>query len=171
MSKTLTSRQYLKQLNILFFAQAAVMLAFTTIVYVLVTIGKIIPEPDEALNNLMTYALMAVIIICFSSAHFAYQFLVNKIDHTLPLQKKTPKYLGGLLVRSAMLELPGLFAVIVFFLTGNSYLLLIPLFVVVVFFLLRPTPESIAEDMKLTAEELAQLRNPDAIVADATAEK
>jgi len=66
-----------------------------------------------------------------------------------------------------MLELPGLFAVIVFFLSGNTYLLLIPMFVAVVFFLLRPTPESISEDMKLTPDETAQLKNPNAIVADA----
>lgn len=171
MSKTLTSRQYLKQLNILFFAQAGVLLVFTIIIYGLVTLGKIGPSSDPDLTDLLTYILMAVIVICFSSAHFAYQVIINKIDHTLPLTKKMPRYLGPLLIRSAMLEIPGLLAAIVFFLSGNIYLLLIPLFVAIVFFLLRPTADGIAQDMRLSPEDTVLLKNPDAIIADTTREK
>lgn len=170
MSKILTSRQYLRQLNIMFFAQAGVLLFFTAIIYGLVTWGKVVPASDPELTDMLTYVLMAVIVICFSSAHFAYQVIINKIDHTLPLSKKMPRYLGPLLIRSAMLEVPGLFASIVFFLSGNIYLLLIPIFVAIVFFLLRPTADGIAQDMRLSPEETALLKNPDAIVADATRE-
>lgn len=170
MSKILTSRQYLKQLNIMFFAQAGVLLFFTAIIYGVVTWGKVVPASDPELTDMLTYVLMAVIVICFSSAHFAYQVIINKIDHTLPLPKKMPRYLGPLLIRSAMLEVPGLFASIVFFLSGNIYLLLIPIFVAIVFFLLRPTADGIAQDMRLSPEETALLKNPDAIVADATRE-
>lgn len=171
MSKMLTSRQYLKHLNIMFFAQAGAMLFFSFIIFGLVELGKIAPSSDPELTDTFSYILMAVIIICFSSAHFVYQVMVNKIDHTLPLTKKMPRYLGPLLIRSAMLEIPGLFAAIVFFLTGNIYLLLIPLFIAIVFFLLRPTAEGIAQDLRLSPADAALLKNPDAIVADSTREK
>jgi hypothetical protein len=75
-----------------------------------------------------------------------------------------PRFLGVLMIRSACMEVPAFYATIVFFLTGNYNLLFIPLFTSVVFYLLRPTPSSIAEDMKLTENEKAMLNNPDAIV-------
>jgi hypothetical protein len=92
--------------------------------------------------------------------------MLLRIDKGLPLKSKMPKYIGILLVRSACLELPGLFAAIVFFLNGNFYLLFIPIFIAVVFYLLRPTPSSIADDLRLTPEERTLIDNPEAIIAE-----
>jgi hypothetical protein len=92
--------------------------------------------------------------------------MLSKIDRSLDLKKKMPKFLGVLLIRSACLELPGLAASVIFFLTGNFYLLLIPVFTAVVFFLLRPTPDSIAEDLNLSEGEKSQLHDPKAIVVE-----
>ncbi len=165
MSKTFTSKQYFTQLNLVYFAQAGIMLLFTAVIFALVYFGKMATSADEN-AQLFTYTLVAVVIVGFSAAHFLYNFQLSKIDRSLSLQKKMPKYLGVLLMRSACLELPGLLATIVFFMTGNYYLLLIPVFIAVVFYLLRPTPATITEDLHLTPEERRLLENPDAVVAE-----
>ena len=165
MSKTFTSKQYFTQLNLIYFAQAGVMLIFAGVVFALVYFGKMATSQDET-TQLFTYMLVLVVIAGFSAAHFLYNFQLSRVDRSLSLQKKMPKYLGVLLVRSACLELPGLFATIVFFMTGNFYLLLIPIFIAVVFFLLRPTPAIIAEDLNLSSEERRLLESPDAVIAE-----
>lgn len=166
MSKILTSKQYLSQLNLIYFAQAAMMLIFAAIVFALNYFGKITGSQDEATASLFNYILLAVVVIGFSSAHFLYGYLVSKIDQSLPLQKKMPKFTGAVILRGALLELPGMFASIVFFLNGNIFLLLIPVATGVVFFLLRPTATSITADLNLSSEDKALINNPDAIIAE-----
>jgi hypothetical protein len=165
MSKTFTSKQYFTQLNLIYFAQAGVMLIFTAVVFALVYLGEMATTQNET-TQLLTYTLVLVVIAGFSAAHFLYNFQASRIDRSLSLQKKMPKYLGVLLVRSACLELPGLFATIVFFMTGNFYLLLIPIFIAAVFYLLRPTPATIAEDLNLSTEERRLLETPNAVIAE-----
>ncbi len=165
MGKTFTSKQYFTQLNLIYFAQAGIMLMFTAVVFALVYFGQMTTGQDDS-SQLFTYTLVAVVVVGFSAAHFLYNFQLSRIDRSLSLQKKMPKYLGVLLMRSACLELPGLFATIVFFITGNFYLLLIPIFIAAVFFLLRPTPATITEDLNLTTEERRLLENPDAVIAE-----
>jgi hypothetical protein len=165
MGKTFTSKQYFTQLNLIYFAQAGIMLMFTAVVFALIYFGKMATSQDDS-AQLFTYTLVAVVITGFSAAHFLYNFQLSRVDRSLSLQKKMPRYLGILLVRSACLELPGLFATIVFFMTGNFYLLLIPIFIALVFYLLRPTPATIAEDLNLTTEERRLLENPDAVIAE-----
>ncbi|HEY9008610.1 MAG TPA: hypothetical protein VIM75_20875 [Ohtaekwangia sp.] len=165
MSKAFTSKQYFSQLNLIYFAQAGLMLLFAAVVFVLVYLGKVVVKVDES-TKIYTYALAAVVVIGFSAAHFLYQQMLLRIDKGLPLTSKMPKYIGILLVRSACLELPGLFAAIVFFLNGNFYLLFIPIFIAVVFYLLRPTPSSIADDLQLTPEERTLIDTPEAIIAE-----
>jgi len=168
MSKTkqLTSKEYFTQLNMIYFAQAGVMLIFAGVVFALVFLGKMAVSNDESFSQAMTFMLVAIVVVGFSASHFLYHSMLSKIDRTLPLNKKMPKYLGVLLVRSACLELPGLAASVVFFLTGNIYLLMIPVFTAIVFFFLRPTIDSISEDLNLTAAEKSQLNDPKTIVVE-----
>lgn len=166
MSKTLTSRQYLSQLNTIYFSQAGIMLIFTAIVFALSYIGTLAVTTDESLSSILTYSLLAVVILGFSASHFLYAYLASKIDKDLPLQKKMPKYTGVIMVRSACLELPGMFAAIVFFITGNTFILLIPIFISIVFILLRPTASLITTDLNLSSEDRDLLNNPESIIAE-----
>jgi hypothetical protein len=165
-SKAFTSKQYLSQLNLIYYFQAGVMLVFAAVVFGLVYSGKIATDMTATDASIHTYALIFIVVAGFSAAHYLYQYRLSKIDKTLDLRTKMPKYLGALLLRSACLELPGLYASVVFFLSGNYYLLLIPIFSGVAFFLLRPTVDTIADDMALSPKEKSQLNNPNIIIAE-----
>lgn len=166
MKRALTSKQYLQQLNLIYFAQVGVMLFFTAVVLALVFSGEIQMQPATSFTWTLTYALVASVIVGFSAAHFLYNLLLSKIDKKLDLKKKMQKYVGVLLVRSACLELPALFAAIVCYIGGNYYLLMIPVFVAVVFYVLRPTANTITEDLELSPAERAMLMDPSAVIAE-----
>jgi hypothetical protein len=164
--KSFTSKQYLSQLNLIYFAQAGVLLVFAAVVFGLVYSGSVMVTAEQSQTQMLSYLLIAVVVAGFSASYFIYRFQLSKIDKSLELKKKMPKFIGVLLIRSACMELPGLLACVVFFMTGNYYLLFIPVFTALVFFLLRPTTTTIAEDLALNEKEKAQLNNPDAIIAD-----
>jgi hypothetical protein len=105
-------------------------------------------------------------VIGFAASHFLYNFQMSKLDANIDLRKKLPKYIGVLLIRSACMELPALLASVIFFLTGNYYLLFIPLFTAIVFILLSPTVTSVSEDLKLSDKERKRLSNPEEVVAE-----
>lgn len=166
MSQSISSRKYLSQINLIYFAQAGMMLVFGIVVFVLVYTGMFVPTTDEKLTNNLTYVLMIVVVAGFSAAHFLYRHMLSRIDKTKELKKKMPGFLAALLMRSACLELPGLVATVVMFMTANLYLMAIPLFTAVVFYLMRPTRSTIAEDLQLSPKEKSMLEDPNAIVAE-----
>lgn len=166
MSKSFTSKKYLSQINLIYFTQAGVMLAFSAVVFALVYSGQFVPTTDEALTNNLTYLLIAVAVVGYAGAYFFYRRMLSRIDKTKELKKKMPGYLAALLVRSACLELPGLLAAVVMFMTAKLYLLAIPVFTFVVFYLVRPTPSTIAEDLQLSPKEKSMLDNPNAIISE-----
>ena len=166
MSQSITSQRYLSQLNLIYFAQAGMMILFSVVVFALVYSGLFVPAPDETLTDNLTYLLMPVVVIFYAASHFLYRHMISRIDKTKELKKKMPGYLAALLTRSACLELPGLAAAVVMFMTAKLYLMAIPLFTFVVFYLMRPTPATIAEDLQLTPKEKSMLDDPNAIIAE-----
>jgi uncharacterized membrane protein len=166
MPRTFTSKQYFSQLNYLYFAQVFTMLLFAGVIFGLVYSGNVVPAAEQSQAQTLTYVLIGVVVLGFSASHFLYTFQLSKLDASIDLRKKLPKYIGVLLIRSACMELPALLASVVFFLTGNYYLLFIPLFTSIVFILLRPTAISVAEDLKLSDKERKRLFNPDEVVAE-----
>ena len=166
MSQSVTSQRYLSQLNLIYFAQAGMMLVFSVVVFVLVYTGMFVPTPDESLSNNLTYLLVLVVVIFYAGSYFLYRYMLSRIDKTKELKKKMPGYLGALLTRSACLELPGLAAAVVMFMTGKLYLMAIPVFTFLVFYLMRPTPATIAEDLQLTPKEKSMLDDPNAIISE-----
>ena len=141
----------------MYFAQASMMLVFAAVVFALVYSGKIVPTPDENLTNTLTYVLAAVAIAGYAGAFFIYRQMLSRIDKSAELKKKMSSFLPALLVRSALIEVPALFAAVVMFMTAKLYLLAIPVFTFIVFYLMRPTPSTIAEDLQLSQNEKAML--------------
>lgn len=166
MSQSFTSQKYLSQINLIYFAQAGIMLAFAAVVFALIYSGYFIPTTDEALTNTLSYLLVVVVVAGYAGAHFIYRLMLSRIDKNKDLKKKMPGYLVAILTRSACLELPALLASVVMFMTGNLYLMAIPIFTFIVFYLMRPTPSSIAEDLQLSAKEKDMLNDPKAIIAE-----
>jgi hypothetical protein len=164
--QTFTTQKYFSQLNLIYFAQAGMMLVFAIVVFVLVYSGQFAPTSDQALTDTLTYGLVAFVVAGYAGGHFMYRKMLSRIDKTKDLKQKMPGYLPALLVRSACLELPAMLAAVVLFMTAKLYLIAIPVFTFILFFLTRPTPSSISEDLQLSQQERAMLNDPNAIIAE-----
>jgi hypothetical protein len=112
------------------------------------------------------YVLPVVLIIGLASAWFLFKAMVKKIDPGIRLQDKLPKYASALIIRSALLELPGLLAAIVAYLTFETFYLGGAFLIFLAFILLRPSRHTIAEDLGLSTKERELLDKPDAIVSE-----
>ena len=162
MKKQVNSQSYFQTLNIIYFSQMFMMLAFSGVVAFLISSNN-----TSQANPLWHTVLPLVIIASLTLAYVVFRMMVGKIKNTDPLKTKMPKYSRAVLIRSALLEMPALLAAIVAFLTGQLYYLGVPVFIVMIFLLLRPTKNTVAQDLNLSPKERAMLEDPQAIISEA----
>jgi hypothetical protein len=164
MKKQITSKQYFKTLTIVYWAQAFSLLLFSFVIYFLILGGDRSTAPSSEAG--WSFALPLVLLIALASSYFLFRYMVKAIDPKLRLQEKMPKYASAILIRSALVELPGLFAAIVAYMTFEVYYLGGSLMMVFVFFVLRPSKKTVAEDLQLSQKERAAIEMDDAIVSE-----
>jgi hypothetical protein len=162
MKKQINSQSYFQTLNIIYFSQAVMMLAFAGVVGFLISSNET-PQPDQLWN----FVIPLVIILSLTMAYIVFRMMIGKIKSSEALKTKMPKYSRAVLVRSALLEMPALLSAIVAFLTGQFYYLGVPVFVVLMFLILRPTKNTVAQDLNLSPKERALLDDPQAIISEA----
>jgi hypothetical protein len=161
MSNQLTSKQYLLQLHLIYGAQAFFMLLFGVIAFV---VSQSTEHTEDSFARLLVYILVAAVIASLTGAHFVFNFIIQRIDKTLPLKPKLQKYSSAVLIRSALLEFPGLLASVVCILTGSLLPLMAVLLILVVFVLLRPSTSQISQDLTLSHEERGILVDPKSVL-------
>ncbi|MBA4057310.1 MAG: hypothetical protein C0490_21530, partial [Marivirga sp.] len=72
---------------------------------------------------------------------------------------------SAILIRSAILEFPGLFASVICILTGSLLPMMGVAVILIIFFLLRPSIRGITQDLNLSNQEKATLENPSSILS------
>jgi hypothetical protein len=162
MKQTITTKQYFFTLNLTYYLQAFAVFCFALVVWYLVSQGI-----EPVANDRMWMVVVPIIMIVgLAGAYFIFRLMLGKIDKALPLKNKMPKYAQALLVRSALLEMPGLFAGIAAYLSGQLMHLAGAMVIFMIFMLLRPSKASIAYDLQLSAKEKAELEKADAVISE-----
>src|SRR4051812_7121120 len=123
MKKGISSRNYRLTLNIIFTAQMCALLIFSGILLWLNSNGQI--SPVENIGDFFHYIVPLVTIASFAAVYIVFKMMVRKINTSVELKEKLPKYQVAVIVRSALLELPGLLAAVAALLTGEMYFLLV----------------------------------------------
>jgi hypothetical protein len=162
MKQTITSKQYFTTINLVYYMQAFAVFSFALVVWYLLSQGM---EP-VANDKMWMVVVPVVMIVGLGSAYFIFRVMLGKIDRSLPLRNKMPKYASALIVRSALLELPGLFAGIAAYMSGHLMHLAGAMIIFMVFMMLRPTRSNIAYDLQLSEKERAQLDKDDEIISE-----
>lgn len=164
MKRTLTSSQYFQTVLLTYYLQAFSLLLFSGVVmYIISRSGGTNPVMDDKRWSIM---VPFVLILGIASAYFIFRLMVKKISPSDRLQAKCPKYASALIVRSALLELPGLFAAIVAYLTLQPYFLGGSVMMFLIFLILRPGRHSMASDLNLSPRERELLEKPDAVISE-----
>ena len=162
MKKSVTTKQYFTTLNLTYYMQAFTVLAFAGVVAFLINQNETPPGDNNTWVTIVSLGLVSGL----GMAYFIFRFLLKKMDKSLSLKQRTPRYARALLVRSFLIELPGLLASISAYIAGNIHFLAVSLFIFVVFIILKPSKNSIANDLNLSPKERALLDDDNAIISE-----
>jgi hypothetical protein len=163
MKRRITSQQYFQTVNLTYYLQAFSLLLFSVVVLFIIMKSDQAPVADD---KQWSVVVPFVLLMGLATSYFLFRMMVKKIDPAARMQDKFPKYASALIVRSALLELPGLLAAIVAYLTLRPYYLGGSFMIFLLFLFLRPTKHAIAEDLSLSPKERELIDKPDAIVSE-----
>ena len=165
MARKINSREYFRTLNIIYMGQLSALVLFAALAYYLIRSGKIGPENNE-LAITLEKVLMVVIPVSLAAGYILFRVLLRSVQPGLPLVHKMKRYSSANLIRSAFLEVPGLFASVAALVTAHVLFLTIVPLILVLFILFRPTRSVIAQELGLSVAERAKLEDPAAIISE-----
>lgn len=165
MARKINSKEYFRTLNLIYFGQLSAMVIFALVAYYLIQQGNVGPENNELAISFQKI-VMVVIPLSLAGGYILFRMLIKSVKPEMPLVHKMKKYFSANLIRSAFLEIPGLFVSVAAIITAHTLFLMIVPLVLIVFFLFRPTRSVIAQELNLSAEERAKLEDPMAIISE-----
>lgn len=160
MSQEVTSKAFLTTLSVIYFALVFVMTSFALVVFYLNYSETNTIVANEDFAQILQYALFGLTPIGIAAGYFVFKQQLSSIESTLTLRQKLIRYQTAILIRSACLELPGLFGAVAAFISGVNVFLLFTVVIIIIFILLRPTPFTITNDLGLSQAEKTMLESP-----------
>lgn len=148
----LNPKLFLKMTRVIFFALIAGLLTFLIIVL------NIVDSKFFFFFDLSDQLMLAAIVLSFIVLPTGYWFskrTFNKIDQTLILKNKLPKYQSGQIIRLATCEGIGMLAIVSLLLTSNLFFLIFLLIALTIMIQYYPTPDKIGREINLTQTEIS----------------
>ncbi len=158
-----TFKEIYRALSLIYLALILAPVTFVGVVYYEAWSGIIDPKTSEV-PEIFPYVSYALAPLGVGLGYFMYKNLLSQIQPGLSLREKLGKLQGAILIRAALVEVPGYFASIVAMLSGQIPYLYITLLMVAILIFWRPTPESIRNDLQLSDAEAAKLSDPNEVI-------
>ena len=161
MSQPITSKGLLTTLSLIYFSLVFVMTFFGLFVFYLNYSGTNEAVADEGFAQTLQYALIVLTPGGVAAGYFIFKQQLSTFPATATLREKLNRYQTAILIRSACLEVPGLFGAVAGMITGVNSFLLFTAAIIVLFVLLRPTAFTITNDLGLSQADRNILENPE----------
>lgn len=145
----LNAKLFVKTLSIIHAALLASLAGFALFCYF--QVGSF--EANMSETNLFIYLVPVAAAAGYFLSQSIFRKQVQGISNNQPLSQKLAKYQIATLIKYALLEGPGILAVIAYYLSGNALHLVIAIALIVYLFVQRPTKEKIKTDLPLSYEE------------------
>lgn len=153
-----TPAQRLKFLRLIHLAMVGFLFVPGIAIYYIIK-GGIMGPPDYSFAiTLQTVALFLVPGMMLLGYFFLKQG-VRKIDPKLSLDQKLQRYVSFFLIRCALMEVPFLFCAAAALITRETLFIWSMPLILLVFMLLRPSADSVGEDLQLSVHDKKQLTN------------
>ncbi|MEQ8425042.1 MAG: hypothetical protein RIA63_10055 [Cyclobacteriaceae bacterium] len=165
MPRQIKSREYFRIINLIYFAQLSALVLLAVVAYFLIKQGNLGPE-DNSLAVTFQKIIIIIIPVSLGAGYFLFRIFLRSITPEMPLAHKMKKYFSANIIRSAFLEVPGLFVSVAAIITAHKLFLLIVPLLLVIFILFRPTRSVIAQELNLSVAERARLEDPEAIISE-----
>lgn len=151
----LSYRSKLSTLTILASAPIIVLLLFAGVVAYLHQSGSFPRHEDP--TSLFMWIVPATLALSFVLSEVVFKTSIKKISPDTPLKEKFNKYQNAIILRMAVIEIPGLLGCVAALVTGSLYFLTAPLAVAVILYVSRPSVFRMTADLALNREEQRML--------------
>ena len=152
-----TAKETLRAIRVFFYALITGLSLFAIIVFAL----NFLLEPsitDKVEIDIYLTVVMVIAAGSMMAAHRIYNQRINEIQSSaMKLIGKLEAYRAALILFMALSEGGGIFAVIVYYLTANQWLLIVIGVVILSMLLKRPEKSKIFNELQLSSEEQAEL--------------
>lgn len=165
MARPIKSKTYFRTINLIYFAQLSAMALLAGIAYYLIDQGSV-GKPNNELAITFQKIIMIVLPASLVAGYVLFRVILRSINPRATLTHKMKRYYVGNLIRSAFLEIPGLFVSVAALITAHTLFLLIVPLILIIFLLFRPGRTVIAQELNLSIEERAKLQDPEAIISE-----
>jgi hypothetical protein len=151
------AKEALRSIGVFFYAMVGGMLIFAILVFAL----NLLENPSLIDKSLIRIFLIVVLFIAAISLTVATRIYAKRITAAhvigLSLIDKLNIYRASLVLYLALCEGAGLFAVIIYFLTGEKLLLVVIAIVLLAMLLKRPEKSKIFNELQLSSQEQLEL--------------
>lgn len=153
-----TVGEYFRQLQILFFAMLVGQILFALISYFVLK-----PEltADQDMANLMLYLVPAMAIGAIIGSRLLFNQQIAAISSSTSLGEKLSQYRAASILRYALLEGAGLFALVSYLITGNIIFIGIALGVILFFLQFTPSINRVINELSLAGADQSAIQNSD----------
>ena len=147
----------LKAISVFFYSMVGGLLMFTIIIFVM-SYFQPPPIADKSVFKTIFIVVLFMSALSLSAATWLYRKRIATAQSSdLALMDKLNIYRAALMLYLALCEAPGLFAAIIYFLTGNQLLLVVIALILIAMFLKRPEKSKIFNELQLNSQEQLEL--------------
>lgn len=156
-----TSKEYIRKLKIIHFGLLIGLLLFAANVVFLNQDSKSTTD-----SGLETFRIVASVmaIVCVSASLTISRMQMKQILLKSNLFDKLAGYQVTNIIRYALLEMPGLFALVFYLLTASNFFLILAGIIIALMVFQRPTSLKLIEELQLSFAERQIIENPDAVI-------
>jgi hypothetical protein len=163
MAQAQTSKVYLTFLTLIHSAMFVMQVVFGAVAYFLKSNGMFDSNGEE-ISDILLIAAPIVAVGGIAASTFVGKMQMRIARQKTDLKEKLFAYRSALLVRLALLEMPTLFILVCYLLTGKILLLGLAAGVLILFYMNRPTINNLAMDLELNPTDRKTIEDPNAIV-------
>jgi len=137
--------------NTIYFSLIFGLIIFFVVVMILLQIRN--PKTESKLDSIFTFIVPLIGLLMMLISRKVYNQMISKNDLGGSLLQKIGYYRTAKIVSWAMIESACLLALVATMLTSNYLYVAVFIFLFGYFFLMKPSKESLIQDMRLSSEE------------------
>jgi hypothetical protein len=158
-----TTKEYFKMLTIIHIGLTMGLVLFGLVISVFIIDFNQIDTKSE-LAKLFDYLVPGLIVVGIVASNMISKIKINALKVNNDLRSKLRGYTESLIIRYALLEGPGLFALVTIFITNDFNYFIYAGIMVVLLIIKRPTMKSVIAELELDQQEITVLENSDSII-------
>lgn len=164
-TKQITSKEYFRILNILYFGLLSGQFFFAVVTLFLNLSGTMNQE-GSSLRDIFIIVVPIFIIGGIYGSLTVFKTKLSAIKNKIELKEKMSDYRAACIIKWALLEFPSFFAILVYFITGDILFLGMAALVVGYFISIKPSLEKTTNELELDYADKIKIEDPDSVIAE-----